>query len=117
MSIIFLKIKIKSLAAEATMIRKERNKIEDKSSDIAVQLQFHRTWDVRNESRCANLAYGFLRNRTYHRLEAKCHTLPDWDKTEKMVLRFSSRPSAEKDAIKAEFKAWREAKIEVAKAA
>jgi len=81
MSIIYIKIKIKSLAEEARMIRKEERKElkrlrhlkitpRDHITDALFMGLFnHRTWDVRRESRAANLAYAFLRGKQYKNIE------------------------------------------------
>ncbi len=60
MSIKFLKVKIKSLAAEAKIIRLEEKR---SSGDVRNSLHNHRVIEVRDESRCALIAYAFLRNK------------------------------------------------------
>lgn len=94
-----LKVKIKSLAAEAAIIRKEENKLkrsfkwgqahQKPSSELSTiqhlrqDLHVHRTIDVRIESRSALLAYAYLRNKTYLATEASKY-IPD-----SVVLRVS----------------------------
>ncbi len=64
----YLKIKIKSLAAEARIIRQEEKKWPG-PSDVRLGLREHRIKDVRREARAALLAYGYLRGRTIHQME------------------------------------------------
>lgn len=63
-----LKIKIKSLAEEARIIRADEKKLSGSKRE---SLHIHRVIDVRQEQRSALLAYGFLRGRSYLRIEAK----------------------------------------------
>lgn len=100
-----LKIKIKSLAAEARLIRHEENKrkrfiVAMEAKDPAatahareewLSVKAHRRGGVRSEARHSLLAYGFLRGRAYAQLESKCHpgNEPNWDYVEKMLRRFS----------------------------
>ena len=120
-----LRIKIKSLAAEARFIRHEEEKEkkwwkynrpegEEGGSALLGELHLHRVHDVRSECRSANLAYGFLRGRyPYLALEETYHTKPDWFRVENLVLRFAdpSPPNnAGKDVLKLHLKEWRTAK-------
>lgn len=68
----FLKIKIKSLSAESIMIRREEKRAEIELLD---KLHYHRTFDVRIESRAAQLAYAYLRGRAFPESTPK----PGWD--------------------------------------
>ena len=85
---ICLKIKIKSLAAEAKIIRKEEKRA--RSQSIRESLYRHRIDVVRYEARHTNIAYGFLRGRTYAEIENKPKTAPNWDKIRKMVEKYGS---------------------------
>lgn len=95
---VYLKMKIKSLAEEARLIRFEENYMRDRArylrnhwrelteqgkslnslqtdawhQDRRQGLHEHRVHDVRDESRAALLAYGFLRGRPYAKIEAGC---------------------------------------------
>jgi hypothetical protein len=87
MSIKYLKVKIKSLAVEGTIIRKEEHKAKkqyrylkliagkEKEYQEALGtfwgLRHHRTADVRNEARAAQWAYGYLRGKRYRQVESK----------------------------------------------
>jgi len=70
MSVKFLKVKIKSLAAEARIIRLEERRA-GKSNTLREQLYRHRTVDVRREQRASLLAYAFLRGRPLAAVEPK----------------------------------------------
>jgi len=82
----FLKVKLKSLAEEAKIIRKE----EKKNPRLYLELRMHRIGIVRTEARATLLAYAFLRGRLYKQLEAKYHDgcKPDWAKVEAMVRKY-----------------------------
>lgn len=60
----FLKVKIKSLAEEARIIRKEELRARG-YDELREQLYLHRIHDVRDESRATQLAYAYLRGREY----------------------------------------------------
>lgn len=77
---------MKSLAAEAKIIRREESKAP--TSWERIQLAAHRRGTVRLAARSANLAYAFLRGRSYRSVEAKCHTPPSWHEVEKLVQRY-----------------------------
>lgn len=55
----YLKVKIKSLAAESRIIRHEEKRAYD--NDQREGLYLHRVKDVRHESRASQLAYAYLR--------------------------------------------------------
>lgn len=102
-----LKIKIKSLAAEARIIRSEEHKWKG-DHPLRETLHNHRVHDVRKEARCSQLAYGFLRGREYRQLETKTHegNSPNWDKVESIALRFGGGDSRE---LKQLFEEWKNA--------
>lgn len=62
----FLKVKLKSLAEEAKIIKFE----EKRNKKAREQLYLHRIQVVRTEARATLLAYGFIRKRKYKQLEA-----------------------------------------------
>ena len=80
----FLKVKIKSLAEEARIIKLE----EARNKFLRASLYLHRIGIVRHEARHTLIAYGFLRGRTYKSIESKCQTKPDLAKIWKMVKRY-----------------------------
>ena len=89
-----LRVKIKSLATEAHIIRAEERKAV---GDRRQSLHLHRTIDVRREARHALLAYAFLRHMPYRRVEVttRCDKLPfdrprpDWGRVATIVSNFS----------------------------
>ena len=84
--LIALKVKIKSLAVEARIIRKEERKA--KLQFIRNHLQNHRRYNVRDEARWSQLAYGFLRGLEYSQMEAKNSTDVNWTRVTKLVEKF-----------------------------
>jgi len=100
MSVVYLKIKIMSLAAEATIIRREQSRWS-KQSDIWSGLRHHRIEDVRTEARAALLAYGFLRGRPYAALEAKTDCPPNWDRVLQLARKYGPNPKLAADFVKA----------------
>jgi len=93
MSKIYLKVKIKSLAAEARIIRHEEHRARKYDVDGAPSLLFwglrsHRTCDVRREARASLLAYGFLRGRTYALMEAKSYDDPPMSRVAELVKKY-----------------------------
>lgn len=64
---IYLKVKIKSLAMEAKIIRFEENRSLDAS--LRAGLSSHRRTEVRREARATLIAYGYLRGKTYRCIE------------------------------------------------
>jgi len=95
MSIRFLKVKIKSLTAEARIIRLEEGRSRGELRD---QLRAHRQRDVRRETRATQLAYAYLRGRPRTACEPAAHTEPDWDRVKAMVKKYAGAPAAEFDA-------------------
>lgn len=84
----FLKVKVKSLAAEARIIRLEERRAGH--GDLRNRLAVHRRWHVRFEARHSLLAYGYLRGIPYVAMERTTRedNSPDWDHVEQMVKRF-----------------------------
>jgi hypothetical protein len=73
----YLRIKIKHLAVEPEIIRKEhfkrrRHAVRHNyhySKWLEVRTRVHRLAHIRPEARAALLAYGFIRGKAYHRVE------------------------------------------------
>lgn len=84
-----LKVKVKSLAVEARIIRKEELKNKGKWSHQAEVLHSHRVNHLRPITRATHLAYGLLNGLTYSQIEPTNKTQPDWDKVRKMVTKYS----------------------------
>ena len=85
---VYLKIKLKSLAAEARIIRAQERKTKGQWNATRESLYRHRIDVVRKVSRETHLAYGFLRGRTYEQMERSCYSPPDWKAVEKMVEKY-----------------------------
>ena len=81
-----LKVKIKSLAEESQIIRKEIKKSRDVG--LTSSLQGHRIIVVRKEARHSLLAYAFLRGKKYSEVENSAHEIPDFVKVGKLVENF-----------------------------
>lgn len=67
-------------------------------------LKEHRCELIRKETRWASIAYGFLCGKKYSEIERISYIQPNWEKIEKLVLRYGERPS---DELKAEFNVWK----------
>lgn len=86
---VFLKIKLKSLAAEARIIRKQELKTRGPSHNATREsLYRHRIDVVRRCSRETHLAYGYTRGRAYVQLERTCYSPPDWKAVAAMVKKY-----------------------------
>lgn len=123
MSIVYLKVKIKSLAEEARIIRKEENKAKYQRRYLARkqgseeeysianrlfwELRWHREDPVGTESRAALLAYGFLRGRTYRQIEAlpqkpklgKVYYPPNWKRVVDLVHKYGPAKQSREDVV------------------
>lgn len=84
---VFLKVKVKSLAAEARIIRREEHRWPGDSPTRA-SLQGHRRNDVRREARHSYLALAYLRGRAYREVEQTCHRDPDWEAVARMIKKY-----------------------------
>lgn len=103
----YLKVKIKTLAAEAKIIRSEEIKAKSKrNTDLVQGLTIHRKVIVGKEARSSYLAYGFLRGVPYEKIESHCRwdNQPDWAAVEKMALRFGVDDNR---VVKQKFAEWK----------
>ena len=84
-----LKIKIKTLAAEAAIIRVEERKAHGMAK---WELQHHRKTVVRDEARRSLIAYQFIRRREpwRHFSDSAFVRNKDWDSVERMVRKYGS---------------------------
>ncbi len=82
-----LKVKVKSLAAEAAIIRKEEGKA---TAALQSELHEHRVKELRWAARDAHIAYGMVRGRRWDRMEPKRGegSAPNWKKVFDMFLRY-----------------------------
>lgn len=122
-----LKIKAKSLAEEAKIIRKEERKLKGQISWLKIQQEFansrkdredklysdyfdlhqHRTWDVRNEARATHLARGYLAGRKYSELEFQSDlSFVNWYISPKAVTMI--KKYGDPDFTRDQFKEWTE---------
>ena len=99
---IFLKIKLKSLACEARIIRREEARLRDRCMKEQApnprpftfargEMEAHRRYVVGKEARHTLLAYSFIRGRAFHEVEQKSKTPPDWEKVWRMVDRYGGQ--------------------------
>lgn len=71
-----LRVKLKSLAAEARIIRLEELRTH---GDLRRELRDHRKGTVGYEARATHLAYGFIRGRTLEAMEPRRYVgMPKW---------------------------------------
>lgn len=126
----FLKIKIKSLAAEARIIRFEEQRFKgyrrraaerqlpaetiDAIDAERVGLWRHRTYDVRDEARAALAAYGFLRNLPYVRIEGDSASRPPLDRVAYLVAKYGGM---NRDLARKQVEAWLLADVKAVQAA
>jgi hypothetical protein len=101
-----LKVKIKSLAAEAKIIRLEERRSRP-GGDQQIELHVHRVRDVRNEQRCSLLAYAFIRGVALARCEARSESPPDWMRVSKLVEKFGVAYCSKRGAQHASFADWK----------
>jgi hypothetical protein len=80
-----LRIKLKTLVAEAHIIRKEEKRTW---GQLRNDLHRHRVLTVRKEARDTHLAYGLIRGRTKDRIEAAAKSEPNWTNVHNMLMRF-----------------------------
>jgi hypothetical protein len=112
-----LRVKIKSLAAEAAIIRREEKRAKrqarrrlDHQQDAQSawsefkSLEAHRKREVRSEQRCSLLAYGFLRGKPRIDIERPASELRkgELEKAIGIANRFGAQGKETSDA----FKAW-----------
>ena len=102
MKSIELKIKLKHLAAESRINRREAEKQYalgnySKGNDITN----HRKLAIRPEARATHLAYQYLRGIPYSRIENSPKTKPKWDRVRAMVRKYG-------DTDDPDLKSWRQ---------
>lgn len=86
-----LKVHISALAAEARILRREERKWPG-GHGIRRALHHQRTAIVRREARAYQLAYGFLRGRSYRLMEGDdARDRPDWEKVIRLILIYSGQ--------------------------
>lgn len=101
-----LKVKIKSLAEEARIIRLEERRSRAGSQQQS-ELHQHRVMDVRKEQRCSLIAYAFLRGVPLAKCEAKCRFAPDWKRVAQIVEKFGTGVTNHRGEQLGRFHEWR----------
>jgi len=94
----FLKVKIKSLAEEARIIRvEERRANGQKRYSTQSQLREHRVGIVRFEARHSLLAYQYIRGKAFYSCESKKADVSkiDWLRVISMIKKYGGRRMAE----------------------
>jgi hypothetical protein len=101
-----LKVKIKSLAAEAAIIRREE-RLSKPGGPEQCELHNHRVRDVRDEQRHSLLAYAFIRGKPLSLTEPSHKREPDWKRVAKLVEKFGTTeyPKKSQENAFAEWKA------------
>jgi len=87
-SIIRARVNVKSLAAEAKIIRKEMTKVKTYQKEM---LYFHKLDKVRPEARIAQLALGYLRNKPRSVIE-KTSKKVDVERLRRKLIIFTEQP-------------------------
>jgi hypothetical protein len=80
-----LRVKVKSLAAEARIIRQEELR---SSGMLRDELRNHRVIQLRFEARSAHLAYGFIKGRSLVQMENKASTKPNWKRIKEICKKY-----------------------------
>jgi hypothetical protein len=94
-----LRVNIKSLAAESSIIKKECRKHQDE--EIRNTLYLHRVKDVRKESRITQLTLAAVKGIPYKVVERNAKTEPDWKKVMAKVDRHAKFNSELKQRVSA----------------
>lgn len=103
---VHLKIKLKSLAAEARIIRLEERRHR---GPYQGDLHGHRVHVVRREARHSHLAYAFIRGHSYQAVEPKAKRAPDWEAVARLVSKYgldARGTTPEKQAEAVALKGW-----------
>lgn len=89
-----LRIKVKSLAEEARLIRREERRTH---GSLREELYLHRIHVVRRHARNAVLAYGLVKGRTLAQMEPGSKSRGDREEVARMLLRYGGRHLTEVD--------------------
>lgn len=92
-----LKVKSKSLAEEARIIRREERRSVGWLRD---ELHLHRVGVVRYEARATHLAYGLIRGRSVEQIEQRATRTEElWKRVRSMVDKYGPLDRAERGAL------------------
>jgi len=99
-----LKVKAKSLAEEARIIRQEERKAK---GQIQVELSWHRRSDVRHAARTTYMAYGLIRGRAVDRTERPGSERSEvyWKAVKTMIQKYGPVDKAANEAMQGACKA------------
>ena len=88
----FLRVKLKSLAEEARIIKVEEQRANGcRKFELQNSLREHRIGIVRSEARATLLAYQFLRGIPYSVIEKPSkENPPNWHRVDKMVKKYGT---------------------------
>jgi hypothetical protein len=98
-----LRVKIKSLAEESRIIRKEELRTH---GPIRESLYLHRVGIVRTEARHSQLAFGIIQGKTLEQMEPNAKSKPNTARVKQLAIKYgvvkpgSYAPQREKDAYK-----------------
>lgn len=85
----FLKVKIKSLAAEQAIIRLEKHRaVRAAQMDLVNGLNHHRLLVVRPEARAAHMAYGILRGMSPEQIEPRAKRPIDRKRVNALIAKY-----------------------------
>lgn len=88
-----LRVKLKSLAEEARIIRHEERRAG--ATYLRNELWQHRVFVVRKAARDTHIAYGLIRGLTIDQIEPKRYSEPNWEAIEKMVKKYGPKEMRE----------------------
>jgi hypothetical protein len=92
-----LRVKVKSLAEEARIIRREESR---SFGELRDELHRHRAQYLRAIARDTHIAYGFIKGRTLEQMEAKSEKSPNWDAVRKMIKKYGPRDFVEPECMR-----------------
>lgn len=87
-----LRVKLKSLAEEARIIRREEKRSH---GALREELYLHRINKVRRASRETHIAYALIKGRTIDQIEPKRYSEPNWDAINKMLTTYGPAKAVE----------------------
>jgi len=100
-----LKVKIKTLAEEARIIRLEERRSKP-GSQRQGELHGHRVHTLRTDQRYSLLAYAFLRGVPLSRVEKNSKSDPDYTRVAKIVGKFGTTNASEYSGQTVNLRKW-----------
>lgn len=121
-----LRVKAKSLAAEARIIKAEEAKAKriarkleaagkaaERQRQTFLSLQTHRKQDVRSEARSTHIARAFLSGLNYTQVEERRWDFPNWDRVESIVKKYTGGSNVAMEAFAKWQKQGEDAVVEI----